>query len=570
MKAREGGRAPVVAVCLDGYEYSLAERMMCAGELPQLQALSARSTRCLLDHGDDLRTGLAGEHVASGLSPDAAGRWAAVQFDPRTYGVWQQGTSLRPFPSRYDFRSVVFDAPYFDLARAPEARGLVSWGAHDPGVPPFARPTELWEEIEQRFGPYPAKKWIYGTPWSSVAQTKEMGEKLAAAVRLRSDVTSWLLRERFEEWDLAFITVSESHSAIEGLWHGVDSTHPLHGVPSSAAARTGVEGVYRAIDDLLGGIVGSCPDASIAVFAMHGMGANQSDAASMFALGELLYRFAYGCPLHRPVKTPFLPSGIPSLGNFSNWRNAVFAGYPGNRVPSRYAVWRRLAGIGSWGLRSLRTSWRSSEKRPTSDADTRGPARAGLNWMPVTHYQRFWPDMPAFALPSFYDGQIRVNLKGREAQGQVDVGEYTSVLDDISDLLMGCVDPVTGLKAVKSVQRHFQSDPLELADTQADLTVLWQNAPLGLQHPKFGTIGPVPYRRTGGHTGEFGFACFAGHGLERADRGIVSSYDVVPSILDLLGADPRREVSGESLFSRARRNAGATIPEYATRAREMQ
>ena len=59
---------------LDGLEPTLAERLMAAGEMPALAALSRLSARFRLDHGPAQRTGLAWEHVASGLSPEAGGR----------------------------------------------------------------------------------------------------------------------------------------------------------------------------------------------------------------------------------------------------------------------------------------------------------------------------------------------------------------------------------------------------------------------------------------------------------------------------------------------------------------
>ena len=72
------------------------------------------------------------------------------------------------------------------------------------------------------------------------------------AVEIRSDAARWLLSERLPDWDLALIVVSEFHSAIEPLWHGVDSSHPLHAIESGAAAGTALRDVYSAIDRLIG------------------------------------------------------------------------------------------------------------------------------------------------------------------------------------------------------------------------------------------------------------------------------------------------------------------------------
>src|SRR5512133_3774415 len=111
-------RQRVLAMGLDGLEVTLAERLMAAGEMPALADLSRRAARFRLDHGPAQRTGLAWEHVASGLSPEAGRRWAAVEFDPIAYDAWQEGSRFAPWWAGLDRKVVVFDAPYVDLSRA--------------------------------------------------------------------------------------------------------------------------------------------------------------------------------------------------------------------------------------------------------------------------------------------------------------------------------------------------------------------------------------------------------------------------------------------------------------------
>src|SRR5438105_4564790 len=118
----------VLAIGLDGYEQSFAARMMAEGKLPALARLRDESASFLLDLGPAQRMGLAWEHVSTGLDPAGAKRWSAVYFDPVSYAAWQEGTRLAPFPSRLKARTVVFDTPYFELARAPAVQGLVDWG----------------------------------------------------------------------------------------------------------------------------------------------------------------------------------------------------------------------------------------------------------------------------------------------------------------------------------------------------------------------------------------------------------------------------------------------------------
>ena len=69
--------------------------------------------------------------------------------------------------------------------------------------------------------------------------------------------------------------------------------------------------------------------------------------------------------------------------------------------------------------------------------------------------------MPAFALPSFYDGRIRLNLRGRERDGVVDPADYERVCDDIEQLLRECRDPRTGEPVLAAVER-VAGDPFAI------------------------------------------------------------------------------------------------------------
>jgi predicted AlkP superfamily phosphohydrolase/phosphomutase len=526
------GRRRVLAIGLDGYEESLGRRLMDAGELPALRRLRERSARYLLEHGPAQRSGLAWEHVSSGLSPERAGRWAALHFDPRAYEVWQEGTRLEPFAAGLKSRTVVFDAPYFDLSRAPQVRGVVGWGAHDPGIPTAARPDTLLSEFESRFGKYPAERWIYEVVWASARNACEMGEALARAVSRRAEAARWLLAERLPDWDLALVVVSEPHSAIEGLWHGVDPAHPLHRMPSAGPAREGLLAVYRAVDRLVEELQAAFPEAALLVFSMGGMGPNHSDTASMALLPELMYRRAFGRPLLRQPAAWSDTAAPPPLGEGRDWSEAVRANFP-QVAPSLLG---RLKGA---ALRRL--------VRPT-EPEAESYLRRSVNWIPAMSYRPHWRSMRAFALPSYYDGRIRINLAGRESSGKVSAAEYDAQCDEIEATLRACRDPATGAEVVKDVERVKGRDPLTLGPTESDMVVVWKGTFCALEHPAHGLVGPVPFRRPGGHTGPFGLAYLSNAGVGAGDRGVRSSFDVVPTLYELLGESLPDGLSGSSLL----------------------
>ncbi|MGH7126675.1 MAG: hypothetical protein ACREFI_20015 [Stellaceae bacterium] len=509
----------VLAIHLDGYEQSLGRHLMAEGGMPEMSRLAASSARFLLDHGPAQRTGLAGEHVATGLSPEAARRWSAVHFDPQTYEVWQEGTRLRPFPAALDCRTVVFDATYFDLKAAPNVRGIVSWGAHDPGVAQVPRPTDLLAEFNGRFGAYPAPRWIYGFAWPSPEKARAMGADLARAVDVRANAAHWLLSERLPDWDLALIAVSEPHSVIEALWHGIDRGHPLHGLPSAGPAGAAIGAVYQAVDRLVGKLSAAFPDALTVVFAIGGMGPNRSDVPSMLLLPELMYRNVFGSAFFgQPPAWTLSPGSVPVLPEGANaWEEPMKGLFP-TRAPARAP-------------------------------DPAHPERLPLDWMLATAYQPFWHAMPVFALPSYYDGRIRLNLVGRESRGMVRAGDYQRALAAAERLIRDCIDPATGESVVDYVEFPALRDPSELAETQADLVAVWKGTATCLEHPALGRIGPVAYRRTGGHTGPYGMAYIRADGARVGDHGTRSAFDVVPTIVDLMGYAADRQLSGRSLLS---------------------
>ena len=542
---KKGLATPMVqrtlAVGLDGFEVSLVDRLIAAGELPALSALRDRSATYLLDHGSAARTGLAWEHFASGLTPEAAGRSGVVTLDPDTYSVWQEGARFEPFFEQLEARTVVFDAPYTDLTRAPHVHGVVAWGSHDPGVPTTANPASLLSEAG--FPAYPARSAIYSNPWPSADGTRTMAGELARGITTRTDAATWLLGRRLPDWDLAIVVAGEPHSGAEALWHGIDIEHPLHGHPSAAPAAEGLGAIYRACDHLVARLVEETAADQVLVFSMGGMGTNQSDVTSMVLLPELLFRWATGGSLLEvraewaadPTRVPLFPVG-------ETWTTASRTWYPAPEV-TRGPVRKLAARLPGSIKRRIRTLVPGTAPVPA----TRGSL--SLHWQPATRYQTWWHEMAAFALPSFYDGRIRVNLRGRERRGVVDPGDYERVCKEIIEMLHACRDVRTGESVVASIEQVEPAEAMELDGGGADLLVVWRTGAYAFEHPDLGVIGPVPLRRTGGHTGPYGFAYLTAPGLTPGARGVRSAFDVAPTVVELTGNSPISGMSGRSMLA---------------------
>ena len=172
-----------------------------------------------------------------------------------------------------------------------------------------------------------------------------------------------------------------------------------------------------------------------------------------------------------------------------------------------------------------------------------------IDWQPASRYRPFWPDMEAFAIPSFYDGRLRINLIGRERYGMVPPDRHDKVVSEIKSLLKECVDPLTSDPVVKDFYEPCER-PLDRGPSQSDLSVVWRGLPSGIQHPKYGQVGPIPYRRTGGHSGPCGFLYCIGCGLPPDDYGYRSSFDVIPTMFSILKEEVTDQaISGKSIVS---------------------
>lgn len=524
-------------IVLDGYDAALGERLAAQGEMPALACLLERGARFELEHGNARWTGLAGEHLSTGLSPEAAGRFSSVHFDRERYTVHYEKARLPPFPAGVPVRTVVFNPTYFDLARTPGVQGLVGCGGvHDPGVSPFARPAELAAEIGARFGADPGVDWTYGIVWPSPARTRAMARALAESLALKARIAHWLLTERLPDWDLAIVGVGEVHSILEAMWHGIDPAHPLHGAASAAPAGEGARAIYRAADGLIESLARALPGTAIVVTSLHGMGPNVSDIAGTALLPELMFRHERGARLMDAASGR---SAMPALAEDGDWYGAMRRSF-GARA-TRIGRWRRIAA--SLGWRGA-----GAHELPGDEILSGDPA---LDWMPATWYHRHWKNMRAFALPGYYNGRIRINLAGRERNGMVALGEYRAECERIERLIGACRDVSTGAPVVGDFECAAPGTAMRLDPTAADIVVRWDGSPTGFVHPALGRIGPFPYRRMGGHTGGHGAAYIAGPGVGAGARGLRSAFDVVPTVLDLLGVAKPPHLSGTSLLGAA-------------------
>jgi predicted AlkP superfamily phosphohydrolase/phosphomutase len=156
--------------------------------------------------------------------------------------------------------------------------------------------------------------------------------------------------------------------------------------------------------------------------------------------------------------------------------------------------------------------------------------------------------MKCFCLPSFAHGYIRINVRGREANGLVSPENYGAFCDELSQHIRTLRDARTGRRLVKKIvrTRALAEDRPDIPD--ADLIVFYESEPTDVvDSPTLGRIGPVPYTRTGGHVNR-GVAILKAADFQPGST-LPSGHvrDLAPTILSWLGVALAENLDGVPL-----------------------
>ena len=536
----------VAAIGLDAGEWRLIESMLAAGELPHLAKIRRRSAECRL-RNPLYRGTVVWEAFLTGREDVDDVRSGGVAFDPATYHVGKiPAGSAPPFWARLPgLDAVAFDVPHLSISGAADDVRVSTWGTHSLSHPRASHPAGLLREIDAAFGRHPAFGEEHRYAWHRPEFVDWLVRSLVAGSAARADIAAWLMA-RFPAWELFLTVMSESHSAGENLGHVLDASHPMARLPAAARHGAGLREVYRAMDAAVGRIADGLPaDSVLVVFSILGTAANDAELSSTALLPELLHRLYVGRPFLRdPDRAQWGRGAAPAVLRLSeSWdehmRRRCERPSVGLRQRARWLMPDRLVGAGR--AMAGRVPALARSRRPERDRGV-----TSLDWQLPTWYRSRWPRMKAFALPTFGDARIRLNVRGRERDGVVDPADYRATCQAVEDSLHACRDPRTGRAVVARTWRPRAGAPMEPGGCDADLVVQWSHAFDALEHPQVGLIGPYPFRRTGAHT-DRGFAFFSGPGIAPGDRGEWRAIDLPASLVALLGRERPSDLDGRPI-----------------------
>ena len=530
----------VLVVNLDAADRGLTERWMAEGKLPTLEGLRRKGCYGALTNYPRFVAETGHTNFLTGCQPPTTGYWTFLQYSPETYSCRiVQNYDFERVPPFHevadnDFRVTLFDYPQSRCRERANVTQVFAWGAHGPEGPSCSSPPHLYDEIIKKHGKHPAMKKDSANltkPESVLA----LAEKLASGAKLRATVTRDLMTNT--DWHVFLTSFSEIHSGTHYFWPDSVARTQLQGLDE----KNLILDCYQQTDATLGGVLQDLPeDMYVMVFAQEGMRSNNQDIPANVLLPELLYRYCFEGKKGLDFETPEFLEQVDNWPSHKYWKRHLL---PCLREPSPRSVELRrhhspheaVRLEQEYGLQSLPFHPRTFEI---------------LSYLPTMWYSPVWPRMSAFALPSFSDGQVRINVRGRDRCGTVEQDDYSAVCDEIEAIVRELRDPLSGEPLVEDVVRTREnalSAGPQFPD--ADLMIVWSLAAGTTADGRYGRLGPVCPVRAGAHHLD-GFFLMVGPDVPPARMPTANRVaDLAPTILDFAGARVSHAMDGRSLRS---------------------
>ena len=486
----------------DAASVRVLERLLGEGRLEALAGLAARGKRYELETpAVDFAAG-AFHTLYSGVPIGDHGLFYPFQFVAEEQRV-RYATAF-PAPdaiwerlARRGMRSLVLD-PYESRPPRLDSGDLACGvGFRDRVVLPRWASSGRVAAVARR-GPQATE--IFGRP--RAAELVRLREKLVEApMRTARAAVELLGANRYE---MAWITLPASHLAGHQFWD-LSQLADGPGAGARAVLERALDDVYESVDRAIATVLEALdPADDVIVTSAVGMDVNTSRA-------------------------DLLPQMLGRILSEGSSRADEEAG----------AIWRLRAGVPARLRRAVASSL---PDRVALELTSRLELR-GIDWAETT----------AFAHPADNQGYIRLNLRGRERLGIVELAEAQELRAAIASGLATFRDP-DGAPAVASVERVPPLYPGAKSDLLPDLAVRWSERPateLGyVESDRFGRISRqgAGSGRSGNHTAGDAWAIVAPGASRHADRPETPRLEDVAATVSAVTGGGTDGLAGQSLL----------------------
>jgi predicted AlkP superfamily phosphohydrolase/phosphomutase len=488
-----------VVIGLDGFTFSVVDRLVATGKMPVFARLMREGVRAPLRSTIMPNSFPGWTSCATGCNEGKHGIFmplvrradnfsmkAMDSTDVRVKTVWE-------VLSDRGRRCVVINDPC-SYPPHPIDKGCVVSGMTTPDTATdWTHPSDLRDELLARVPRYVVDVNLYGKSRAQIL------DELTASADERLEAALYLLGSR--EWDLFWVTFTESDRVQHRFWADQQPDHPHHNPEFPGA----VDSIYRQLDRAVGAIVDALPsDTRIFVVSDHGFG---------------------------PFYCHF---------NTTGW--LLDNGYMA-QTSARAGVKRALAKLGllddaTAAYRRFRQMVETSAKhgvakmREQAAAANSGPVYANVDWSRTTAYATL-------------DGGIRVNLRGREPQGIVEREDAPALVEEISEQLAALVFP-NGEPIFEAVLRADEVFDGPFAGRGPDIVipVRWG----AYRGPVAGHKYLSDRHRNSGEHDRYGVFVAVGTNIQRGvELEGASLVDIAPTVLYSLGEAPTDEMDGRVL-----------------------
>ena len=503
------GPAKVACITLDSADPCFLREWADQGLLPHFAKLFEESLRAETHNPEIIYSGTLWASFNTGVWPGRHDHYFPLQTDSGSYGLRRfmpediSVDSIWNAIARQGQRVALVDLPKSRLECLPNTLQVSFWGEHEVLSPLTCWPPALEKDVlsvvgRDRVG---ACDLVRQRP----DELRKLRDGLVDRAERRGDLALAILEKG--PWDLFVFNFSEAHCAGHQLWAARDTAHPGHRPELRAAlGEDPLLDVYQAIDRSLGRVIEALgDDVFLLVLATHGIGPRY-DAAG--ALDEVLRRLD-------GVNVPKTSGPVESVRK----------------------AWHRLPGI------------------------VRSPFRRVVDYLYDSSRQGERARRRFYAVPTTDNcGGVRLNLKGREPEGQVAPGTPSQELCDwLTQELLALRNVKTGAPVVRRVLHGDDLFAGAYRDEFPDLMIEWNNeAPIPALRSQ--TVGELQVEscgpRTGDHRPQGLVLARAPHLQPGTMHGATELVDLAPTLAAHLGV----QLSGIQ---------GQPVPEFLPRPRSF-
>jgi predicted AlkP superfamily phosphohydrolase/phosphomutase len=391
--------------------------------------------------------------------------------------------------------------------------GVMVTGMLTPGISSdFAYPQSLSDEIRKDFPDY-----VFDTNWAAFkgGDIDELIDALLNSVRKRRDLIYFLLKNYSA--DFIMIVYTETDRLFHSALHLLDDLHPHYNRQDADRNDHKIAEIFRTIDDSIGMIKKNyLKDGTMIIVSDHGF----APVFKKVYLNNWLAEQGYFCVKDQKdvrIKNSF-KSMARSAASMLNISEKQF-----NRIQAH-----------------VLSILRSSKDLPLLN-------KVGRKIVEKVDSMSYidWDRSRAYYLQEW---GIRINLKGREPRGIVELHEYDRVRESIISSLKQLRDTDTGELIIKQAVKREEVCHGDSFDSAPDIFLVSADSPgyeltSDLAYDK--VFAPMGWK-VGDHS-LHGMYCLSGSNIRKTQLTDVTVTDIVPTILHLMGIAVPDYIDGKIL-----------------------